>query len=267
MANLHQTSRDWDRLWLGADLATMQDDGIGHVADGALAIRDGRIAWIGTVAQLNGLPGWAARDITPAQGLWITPGLIECHTHLVHAGDRSAEFDARLAGATYEEIARAGGGIVSTVRATRAANEAELLAQSLPRAQALLAEGVTTIEVKSGYGLDLASELKMLRVGRRLAEQLGITVVTRFSERMPCRRSSQVDKTTTCATCVRKCCQRSRRKVLPMRSMHFANALRSRKKRPRGSSDAHASSDCQCDCTLTNSAMERVEHLPPSSLH
>ena len=180
MANLHQTSRDWDRLWLGADLATMQDDGIGHVADGALAIRDGRIAWVGTVAQLNGLPGWAAREITPAQGLWITPGLIECHTHLVHAGDRSAEFDARLAGATYEEIARAGGGIVSTVRATRAANEAELLAQSLPRAQALLGEGVTTIEVKSGYGLDLANELKMLRVGRRLAEQLGITVVNTF---------------------------------------------------------------------------------------
>ncbi len=118
--------------------------------------------------------------MTEARGLWITPGLIECHTHLVYAGDRSNEFAARLRGATYEDIARAGGGIVSTMRATRAADEDELLAQSLPRAQSLASEGVTTLEVKSGYGLDLASELKMLRVAKRLGEQLGIDVIKTF---------------------------------------------------------------------------------------
>ena len=153
--------------------------GIGHVPDAALAIRDGRIAWVGTQQQLQAM-SWSAPVVTEARGLWITPGLIECHTHLVYAGDRSNEFAARLRGATYEDIARAGGGIVSTMRATRAASEAELLAQSLPRAQALASEGVTTLEVKSGYGLDLASELKMLRVAKRLGEELGMDVVKTF---------------------------------------------------------------------------------------
>jgi imidazolonepropionase len=170
----------WDRVWIGAELATMDDvAGIGHVSDGALAIQDGRIAWLGTRAQLEAQP-WSAEVVTQARGLWITPGLVECHTHLVYAGDRSNEFAARLRGATYEEIARAGGGIVSTMRATRAASEADLLEQSLPRAQSLLAEGVTTLEVKSGYGLDLENELKMLRVARQLGERLGIDVVTTF---------------------------------------------------------------------------------------
>lgn len=173
-------SNDWDRVWVGADLATMDEDGgIGHVPDGVLAIRDGRIAWVGTTAQLDSL-AWSAEVATDAHGLWITPGLIECHTHLVYAGDRSNEFAARLRGATYEDIARAGGGIVSTMRATRAASEEQLLAHSLPRARALASEGVTTLEVKSGYGLDLDSELKMLRVARRLGEQLGIDVVKTF---------------------------------------------------------------------------------------
>jgi len=153
--------------------------GIGHVPDAALAIRDGRIAWVGTRQELQAM-SWSAPVVTEARGLWITPGLIECHTHLVYAGDRSNEFAARLRGATYEDIARAGGGIVSTMRATRAASEAELLAQSLPRAQALASEGVTTLEVKSGYGLDLASELKMLRVAKRLGEELGMDVVKTF---------------------------------------------------------------------------------------
>ena len=174
------TNVPWDRVWVGADLATMDEaGGIGHVPDGALAIRDGRIAWVGTRAQLQAL-SWSAPVVTEARGLWITPGLIECHTHLVYAGDRSNEFAARLRGATYEDIARAGGGIVSTMRATRAADEDELLAQSLPRAQSLASEGVTTLEVKSGYGLDLASELKMLRVAKRLGEQLGIDVIKTF---------------------------------------------------------------------------------------
>jgi imidazolonepropionase len=170
----------WDRIWIGADLATMDEaGGIGHVPDAALAIRDGRIAWLGTRQQLQAI-SWSANVETDARGLWITPGLIECHTHLVYAGDRSNEFAARLRGATYEDIARAGGGIVSTMRATRAASEDELLAQSLPRARALVDEGVTTLEVKSGYGLDLESELKMLRVAKRLGEELGIDVIKTF---------------------------------------------------------------------------------------
>jgi imidazolonepropionase len=174
------TNTHWDRVWVGADLATMDEDGgIGHVADGVVAIRDGRIAWVGPAAQLDSLP-WSAEVATDARGLWITPGLVECHTHLVYAGDRSNEFAARLRGATYEEISRAGGGIVSTMRATRGASEDDLLAHSLPRARALASEGVTTLEVKSGYGLDLDSELKMLRVARRLGEQLGIDVVKTF---------------------------------------------------------------------------------------
>ena len=170
----------WDRVWVGADLATMDEaGGIGHLPDAALAIRGGRIAWVGTREQLQAI-SWSAPVVTEARGLWITPGLIECHTHLVYAGDRSNEFAARLRGATYEDIARAGGGIVSTMRATRAASEAELLAQSLPRARALVSEGVTTLEVKSGYGLDLASELKMLRVAQRLGAELGIDVIKTF---------------------------------------------------------------------------------------
>jgi imidazolonepropionase len=153
--------------------------GIGHVPDAAIAIRDGRIAWLGTREQLQAI-SWLAAIETDARGLWITPGLIECHTHLVYAGDRSNEFAARLRGATYEDIARAGGGIVSTMRATRGVSEEELLTQSLPRAQALVNEGVTTLEVKSGYGLDLASELKMLRVAKRIGEELGIDVIKTF---------------------------------------------------------------------------------------
>jgi len=175
-----KTNRRFDRVWIGADLATMDEaGGIGHIPNAALAIRDGRIAWLGTREQLQA-SSWSAAVETDARGLWITPGLIECHTHLVYAGDRSNEFAARLRGATYEEVARAGGGIVSTMRATRAASEDELLAQSLPRAEALVSEGVTTLEVKSGYGLDIASELKMLRVAKRLGERLGIDVIKTF---------------------------------------------------------------------------------------
>jgi len=170
----------WDRLWTGVQLATMDEpEGIGHVPDGALAVKDGRIAWVGPRAVLETLT-WSAHVVTQGEGLWITPGWTECHTHLVHGGHRSHEFAARLEGDTYERIARAGGGILSTVRATRAASEAALLAQALPRARMLAAEGVTTLEIKSGYGLDLDNELKMLRVARRIGEELGITVVKTF---------------------------------------------------------------------------------------
>ncbi|MGH8174990.1 MAG: imidazolonepropionase, partial [Steroidobacter sp.] len=169
----------WDRVWMGVHLATMAGDDIGHIADGVLAVADGKIAWLGSRADLASMR-WSATTVSEGAGLWITPGMIECHTHLVYAGDRSDEFAARLRGATYEDIARAGGGIVSTMRATRRASEEELFAQSLPRAQALVSEGVTTLEIKSGYGLDLDSELKMLRVAKRIGEHLGITVVKTF---------------------------------------------------------------------------------------
>lgn len=171
----------FDRVWLSAELATMEGScaDIGHISDGALGIRDGHIAWVGTREELQQL-NWSAAQVTDAVGLWITPGLVECHTHLIHAGDRADEFEARLRGVSYEGIARAGGGILSTMRATRAAAAEELLEASLPRARAFVREGVTTLEIKSGYGLDLASELKMLQVGRTLGRQLGVTVINTF---------------------------------------------------------------------------------------
>ena len=155
----------WDVLFTNVHLATM-DGGYGEIRDAAIAVKDGRIAWLGPVAAQP--PDALAAATHDGEGCWLTPGLIDCHTHIVHAGNRSDEFEARLNGATYEDIARAGGGIMSTVRATRAATEDELLAQSLPRVRSLLAEGVTTIEIKSGYGLTLESEAKMLRVARRI---------------------------------------------------------------------------------------------------
>jgi imidazolonepropionase len=163
-----------DLLFVNARLATMAD-GYGIVEDGAVAVKEGRIAWVGPRVRAPA----AARE-HDCGGLWLTPGLVDCHTHIVHAGNRSDEWEARLNGASYEDIARQGGGIMSTVRATRAASEDELLRQSLPRIRALLAEGVTTLEIKSGYGLDLASEAKMLRVARRVGESLPVNVATTF---------------------------------------------------------------------------------------
>ncbi|MGB5133254.1 MAG: hypothetical protein WBO00_11590, partial [Steroidobacteraceae bacterium] len=147
----------------------------GLIAPGAVAIADQRIAWVGSDAEL---PARLACPVKDAQGALLTPGLIDCHTHLVWAGSRHPEFEQRLAGASYADIAKAGGGIASTVKATRAASEAELEALALKRALRLAAEGVTTIEIKSGYGLDLANELKLLRVARKVGERLGITVRT-----------------------------------------------------------------------------------------
>jgi imidazolonepropionase len=170
----------FDGLILGASIATLDDaSGYGEIRDGALAWRDGVLAFVGPRAQLPGEPHALARAVIESEG-WITPGLVDCHTHLVFAGDRAREFELRLQGASYEEIARAGGGIVSTVRATREADEAELLRQSLPRARALLADGATTLEIKSGYGLDFDNERKMLRVARALGETLGISVRTTY---------------------------------------------------------------------------------------
>src|SRR5581483_6207952 len=168
----------FDTIWLDTRIATMSGVDLGIIERGAVAATGGRIAFAGAMADLPS--GWDAKKRVALDGRWITPGLIDCHTHLVYAGDRAHEFELRLAGASYEEIARAGGGIVSTVKATRAASEDQLVTQSLPRLDALIAEGVTTIEVKSGYGLDAASEAKQLRAARRLARERAVDVVTTF---------------------------------------------------------------------------------------
>ena len=169
----------WNDLWLNGRLAKMTpgDAPYGAVEDGAIAVSDGRIAWVGARRDLPGRPESLARRVHDLSGHWLTPGLIDCHTHIVHGGDRAQEFELRLQGATYEEIARAGGGIRSTVAKTRAAGEDALLASAEARLAPLRAEGVTTVEVKSGYGLDSANEAKMLRVARRLS---GVTVKTSF---------------------------------------------------------------------------------------
>jgi imidazolonepropionase len=171
----------WDRLLLNATLATFADDTpCGLVEQAAIAMQHGRIAWLGRMNDLPDAPDLLADEVESLDGALVTPGLIDCHTHLVFGGDRADEFDLRLNGASYEEIARAGGGIVATVKATRAANEEMLYAQALPRAQTLLADGVTTLEIKSGYGLELDSERRMLHVARRLGRELGISVRTSF---------------------------------------------------------------------------------------
>ncbi len=172
----------WDGLWTGANLACMAEGGepYGAIRDGALAVEDGRIAWIGPRDDLPGAPKSLASRVNECGGRWITPGLIDCHTHLVYGGDRAREFEMRLEGAAYEDIARAGGGIPSTVQATRGADEAALESSAFRRLAPLLAEGVTTIEIKSGYGLDVETELKQLRVARRLAERRGVAVRTTF---------------------------------------------------------------------------------------
>jgi imidazolonepropionase len=167
-----------DSIWHNARIAP-QGDPADAIERGAIVVRNGRIAWIGAETDMPAeFNDTAVRH--DAGGQWITPGLIDCHTHLVYAGNRADEFALRLAGASYEDIARRGGGIVSTVRATRAADETELFRQSARRLEALLAEGVTAIEIKSGYGLDTATERKILRVARRLGEHYPITVYTTF---------------------------------------------------------------------------------------
>lgn len=178
----HDSTTRWDGLILDARLATLCDGAgaYGAIEDGALGWKDGVVRYAGPRAQLPQSPETLAAHVESAGQRWITPALIDCHTHLVFAGNRAGEFERRLQGASYEQIAREGGGIVSTVRATREASEDELFEQSLPRAQALLADGVATMEIKSGYGLDLDSERKMLRVVRRIGQALGITVRTSF---------------------------------------------------------------------------------------
>ena len=166
------------RILRNATLATLAGDGYGLIERGAVVIAEGLVRWAGAETDLPA-------DLTPAEaedlgGRLVTPAPIDCHTHLVHGGNRAAEFEMRLKGASYAEVARAGGGILSTVHATRAASEAELVAGALPRLDAMLAEGVCTIEVKSGYGLDVDTELRMLRAARALAKHRKVRVVTSF---------------------------------------------------------------------------------------
>ncbi|WP_337261882.1 MULTISPECIES: imidazolonepropionase [unclassified Serratia (in: enterobacteria)] len=164
-----------DSLWHGADIVTMRDGKYHIISNGAIAVRDGKIVWMGEEATM---PVLAAAKTVRFDGGIITPGLIDCHTHLVFGGNRSGEFEQRLNGVSYAEIAAQGGGIISTVKATRDAEETQLLEQALFRLRPLLAEGVTCVEIKSGYGLTPHSELKMLRVARQLGEQLPVEVKT-----------------------------------------------------------------------------------------
>jgi imidazolonepropionase len=167
------------RIWRNARLATLAptSPSLGVVENGTVVASGNRIVYAGPQAQM---PAHANAEIIDCEGRWITPGLVDCHTHLVYGGHRARDFESRLKGASYEQIAKAGGGILSTVRLTRAATPEELFRQSLPRLDALIAEGVTSLEIKSGYGLDLDTERKMLSVARRLGHERPVTVSTTF---------------------------------------------------------------------------------------
>ena len=172
----------WDQVWAGANIATMSGAGApyGALEDAAIALKGERIAWLGSAAEGRRRAAAQRLEVHEAKGLWITPGLIDCHTHLVYGGNRVAEFEQRLCGASYEEIARAGGGIQSTVRATRTASTADLREAAMRRVRRLMAEGVTTIEIKSGYGLELSVERRLLEVARDLGAALPVSVRKTF---------------------------------------------------------------------------------------
>lgn len=188
------SSGEWERVWVGAHIATMagtvsherpmpaagRSNPYGNFGDTALAVHGGRIAWVGSTSEA--LSAASARDVpvVDCKGAWMLPGLIDCHTHLVHGGNRVDEFEKRLSGVSYEEIARAGGGIQSTVRATRDATENSLLESAVRRATRLMAEGVTTLEIKSGYGLTLCVERRMLEVAREIGRRLPLRVKTTY---------------------------------------------------------------------------------------
>ena len=169
----------WDNVWFDARLVTLAGDhGLGIVEGGAIAAEGGRIVFAGAQSELP--VGWDARERVSLDGRLVTPGLIDCHTHIVYGGSRAREFEMRLAGASYEEIARAGGGILSTVKATRAASVDELVVTALPRLDRLIGEGVTTVEVKSGYGLEDAAETRILQAARRLGRERAVHIVTTY---------------------------------------------------------------------------------------
>lgn len=172
----------WDSLWMGATIATCAESctDYGLLQNAALAVEAGKIAWIGPVSALKGNPGDLAKQTHYLENALITPGLIDCHTHLVYAGDRCQEFSSRLHGATYEDIARQGGGILSTVRATQRAPFELLYEDSARRLENMISHGVTTVEIKSGYGLNVENEIKQLQVAKALAQAYPVTIHTTF---------------------------------------------------------------------------------------
>lgn len=178
---MSMTTQQWQTLWINVNLATMSDgsNSYGAIENGALAIANGKIAWLGTMSDLSASE-YKAEQVIDGKGAWLTPGLVDCHTHLVFGGNRANEFEMRLEGKSYQEIANAGGGIVSTVTATRAASESELFQSAFKRLAAMHQQGVTTIEIKSGYGLDSENEIKMLQVAGLLAKSLPVTVRKTF---------------------------------------------------------------------------------------
>lgn len=173
---------EWDIVFINANLATMDGRGVayGTIENAAIATRGDRIVWTGSMDELPGKPEAMATEVFDAAGKWITPGLIDCHTHLVFGGSRAGEFEKRLQGVSYEEIARSGGGIVSTMTATREASEDTLVSAGMPRLSNLIREGCTTVEIKSGYGLETSAELKQLSAARVLGEALPVNVQTTF---------------------------------------------------------------------------------------
>lgn len=174
------TLNDKGHIFTHARVATLIEntDGLGLIEDAAIVVEQGRIAYVGPQAEMPAL--YADYPATNCENRLITPGLIDCHTHLIHAGNRAHEFELRLEGASYEEVAKAGGGIVSSVKALRAASEDDLIRESLPRLDALIAEGATTVEVKSGYGLNTENEIKSLKAARRLAQERDVAIRTTF---------------------------------------------------------------------------------------
>lgn len=169
----------WDRLWIHGNVACC-DNEKNFIQDGAVASSGGTIAWVGPVQQLPNAPEALAKEVIDVQGLCLTPGLIDCHTHFIYGGNRANEFEMRLQGVSYTDIAKQGGGIKSTVKATREATVEQLLAVSVKRAKTILENGVTTLEVKSGYGLDLETEIKMLNVAQQVETMLPLTVKKTF---------------------------------------------------------------------------------------
>ena len=184
---------EWDLLITDARIATMRSGAApyGTLESGALAIRDGAIAWLGPMSEL---PSAYDAPVRSLEGRWLTPALIDCHTHLVFAGNRAEEFAMRKAGASYEDIARAGGGIMSTVRSTRSAADDELAAAARARLELLRREGCATVEIKSGYGLDAENEMRLLEVARRLGAECDITVATTFLGAHACPPDYRDDK-------------------------------------------------------------------------
>ena len=217
-----------DHIWHQCRLATLSASrqGLGLVDDGLIAATDGRIVYAGPAREAPS--ALDAKERTDCAGRWITPGLIDCHTHLVYGGNRAQEFEQRLAGASYEEIAHAGGGIVSTVKATRQASVEQLVEAALPRLDALIAEGVTTIEIKSGYGLELDTERRQLQAARRLGSERAVAVRTTFWARIPFRLKWQAARPAISTRCATRCYRPSPPQGSPMRSTPSAKGSPSR---------------------------------------